>query len=1189
MYTVTISDDGMFTAEYNQPPALSVPLGISGSTIEARINEDRTFSVMIDGEWVVVTADTQVTAANGNVYGVQFVDGIPMPVYTGHSQPVMLGELGGEVTLTRAEDMTWWLGETEVKDGYVHTAANGNMYVLMMDAEGMWSAMYQKVMATLALGTQGSITLVRAEDMSWWYGSEEVGVGSEVMSDNGNTYTLWYTDGVWSARFEPVSMEIAGTGLTAMSREADDMYDVNGTTLPASGVGDITVDGAMYHVWMDDGMLAGARFDDKFKDGRYNIAVGNAALSAQDDAGLLAALGIDEEKTVANELNTHLKVRGEYFSLGTLLGTGMATRAGDNQSTIVSNALDEIRDLRQRAVATLDVFPDASDASARSSALTTLWTKVGTQVGNIFGDKVSLPRARGDDRILDDFDDIIAALSDADAFEAATASGGGGVFAGAKLSADAAASAFTAEAVEASATFGVVGNTRFGAFWKKERDDATMKLNDPAANALGAFAYGTTGTLKTLRTRHVRQGTGNAFYAGRTEAVDGKGNFFSGDIEIQVRFAAERVNAVITNLAGATGAWEYLYGNTDVAEIILPDTRLAGNASWTGNGNDATVVYSTRAGVPRPIDASYTFAGQLLGRDSGNQGNEAVGVWSLGNSADDGANYLAGGFGAMRGADLPDIRPEPDAGEGSQTMILTNKDILRDPTAAEVTAAGTRTVDGDDVVDRTTLAGTAGIDVFWDTDSPDTRGQAIADGMLTVTGRQYGADGNAIVDVDDTTKTPALSVNHLVNDAKYRTHKIDLAAALDGGTTWANGDKHVDIAKAAIEKQLRILESDIGLSDSVKEAAWMAVQNAILNNLFGDAAFTASKGGDFMDDYNASRNDDFVRAAAEALEALQNNNALKAALGDGGVFKGLAKANGKSNQAGADTVNLFDRRISRVQYAIGSTDFTRFGAWRRQTSANAEANYVDRTEDAEGDGPNSLAYSQLGKTSYQGLSDPRYPNGARMTYEGSTIAVVGDAFFEGAVDIEVLWDSGAGVDGTPGNADDVISATLNMSMSGFENMADASPLYLDTATGTNTNDAANALEEVVSIGISNVDVNEMLAVSANATNSVVTVNSVRANQVAAQPTTLVAGGSVTTDMVDGQFVGLGVGGPLAVLGTWEMDNNGTSGGTAAIGAKVTVANDDGDITHVSVTGASGDTLDTFNAVRIHGGFGAELP
>ena len=258
MYTVSISDDGMFSAE--QPPALSIPLGISGSSVEVRRNEDRTFSAMIGGEWMMITAETTATAANGNVYAaVLSPEGVPVGVmHVAAMQDVMLGALGGTIQLTQAEAMTWWYGEAEVKDGYVHTAANGNMYVLMMDADGMWSAMCQKVMVTVALGTQGSINLERAEDMSWWLGSEGVGVGSEVMSDNGNTYTLWYTDGVWSARFEPESMMIEGTGLVAMTREADDMYDDVGATLSASGVGDVTVDGAMYHVcfgWSASGPL----------------------------------------------------------------------------------------------------------------------------------------------------------------------------------------------------------------------------------------------------------------------------------------------------------------------------------------------------------------------------------------------------------------------------------------------------------------------------------------------------------------------------------------------------------------------------------------------------------------------------------------------------------------------------------------------------------------------------------------------------------------------------------------------------------------------------------------------------------------------------------------------------------------------------------------------------------------------
>ena len=275
MYTVMISDDGMFSAEYVVPAALSIPLGASGSAVDVVKNEDGTFSVMFGGEYQMITAETMVTAANGNVYrAILSPEGIPVGVmHVAAMQDVMLGALGGTIKLTQAEDMSWWYGEMAVASGYVHTAANGNMYMLTMDSEGMWSAMYQKVEVMVALGTQGSITLVRAEDMSWWLGSEAVDVASPVTSDNGNTYTLWYTDGVWSARFESESMMIEGTGLVAMTREADDMYDVGDSTLAANGTGDVTDGDAMYHVCMQDGALMGARFDAAFDadtDGNYD-------------------------------------------------------------------------------------------------------------------------------------------------------------------------------------------------------------------------------------------------------------------------------------------------------------------------------------------------------------------------------------------------------------------------------------------------------------------------------------------------------------------------------------------------------------------------------------------------------------------------------------------------------------------------------------------------------------------------------------------------------------------------------------------------------------------------------------------------------------------------------------------------------------------------------------------------------
>ncbi len=192
MYTVTLGDDGAFGAEYVRPPAASIALGASGSSVDVRRNEDGSYSYMDGGQWLVITADSRMSAANGNVYGPLLAPDGRTPVGVMHvaaMQDVMLGALGGTLQLTQAEDMTWWLGDMQVMSGHVHTA-NGNRYVLTLDAAGMWSAVYQQNMVTVSLGTQGSVTLAQAEDMSWWLGTEAFASGDSVMSDNGNKYVV---------------------------------------------------------------------------------------------------------------------------------------------------------------------------------------------------------------------------------------------------------------------------------------------------------------------------------------------------------------------------------------------------------------------------------------------------------------------------------------------------------------------------------------------------------------------------------------------------------------------------------------------------------------------------------------------------------------------------------------------------------------------------------------------------------------------------------------------------------------------------------------------------------------------------------------------------------------------------------------------------------------------------------------
>ncbi len=545
MYTVMISDDGMFSAEYVQPPALSIPLGISGSTVEIRRNEDLTFSAMIGGEWMMITAETTVTAENGNVYAAQLSpEGVPIGVmHVAAMQEVMLGALGGTVTLTQAEDMTWWLGEAEVKDGYVHTAANGNMYVLMMEEHEdhhHWVATYQPVMVMVALGTQGSVELVRAEDMTWWLGSEGVGVGSEVMSDNGNTYTLWYTDGMWTARFEPAMMEIQGTGgVMAYSREADDMYDVesvgSGMTLAADGAGEITTSaGAMYRVMMMDGMLSGVRFDSgaikgdtvHVTVGLYDPEVRFGTLNAQDSQ---VSYNLDDRDTAANEANTKVTVAGESISLGDLLGSGMASKAAaasDGMSgEFVNSAVETLTDLLTEAELYAKYQAVAEDDAGRGAfdaRLTNIAERAQGAVNMIFGThhaadtdaEIAIGDARVDivgDGTLQTEDPtatnagtnyirathtvrglnrLLDALSSADAFVDATKDGNNGVFENA-LNEDNARKAFSANKSEYMVYLGTTQNTRYGAIALKDRRSAEYTDADSAVVTEAAAVHGT--------------------------------------------------------------------------------------------------------------------------------------------------------------------------------------------------------------------------------------------------------------------------------------------------------------------------------------------------------------------------------------------------------------------------------------------------------------------------------------------------------------------------------------------------------------------------------------------------------------------------------------------------------------------------------------------------------------------------
>ena len=1158
MYTVMISDDGMFTAEFVQPPALSIPLGISGSSVEVRRNEDLTFSAMINGEWMMITADTTVMAENGNVYAaVLSPEGVPIGVmHVPAMQEVMLGALGGTVTLTQAEDMSWWLGEMAVMNGTVYTAANGNDYVLIMgehDDHIHWSAMYQSVIVTVALGTQGSVMLERAEDMSWWLGSEAVDVASEVHSDNGNRYTLWYTDGVWTARFEPESMMIEGTGLTAMTREADDMYDVNGSTLPATGMGDVTVDGAMYHIWMQDGMLMGTRFD--------------AAIDADTDHYVTNGLGIprlsgNDPDTTANETRAYLIATGDedagegMFSMSHLLGYGMASDEGAN---FVYEAVKSIQKVRAdvAALLALDSKPTGLDTILESQ-----WTKLEMALDNIFNtasdaetDATSAVRmtAPREEDILDEIDDILDALSSEDAFVAATAEDGDGVFESQALGAGAAADAFNRVMWSATATMGMTGSTRYGTALRKTSAHAKAGAS---TEEYGAFSYST--MQQTLRSADAAAVslTGIASYSGGTRAVNASGDTYSGTMDVQVRFKANSVSGVVSGLEDADGLpWQHNFA--DVDRIVLDDADLLRNATWTNGaadrtGQNAAIFYTADSGLLRPVNNQMnTFAGILLGQGA-DAGSEANGTWSVG--MEGGSGYITGGFGVVHVADTSRPTPSGDDGSAATAMLFTtNTDTGAESSMTDV---------------------------------------SIADGSLTVKQRSYGWAGR------DGGTAPTYQPLGAEGSETLITAKFDLAtmAGNSGAQVAVNGPKWIDGVITTLTRERDLLSTLQGLNSAdtqtAEEAAWVRVQDSVQFNFFGgqipvklNEAYTAL-------DSEA----DAIDLINRALDALSSNAKLEDALDpDGtGIFdhydNGTADdlgtpdvrenesdyrvydANDRRNEVSTRTIaNLRAEREYKVFSAMGTTDFTRFGFWRRESTTSARRNDGNVANVIRGPhgGPGTYAYSPLDSTNVGSLQNLSFPAGGSATYTGETIALQNTVILYGTANVDVSWGTPADV-----NAGTTVG-TMALTISGLQS-AVGDPLSQGGNDGTV--DAATAAgNEIMDIVFPTMNIvvggqgdfaNNMIVGDAQAADSdgniaydELTVADVRYRRALAGADISATG----TNTVKALFVGQGVDGPLGAIGTWTLT--------------------DDTIGRVAPDGSHTDDL----GIDIYGAFGVEVP
>ena len=1104
MYTLMMDDEGMWSAMY-VPMEGMVTVASLGLEIAAMRAEDGTWTAVhpLTQETITLTEGGMIMAGDNSYmlssdgmgnWMAAFV--MPDPV------SVMLGMHGGTRMLQRAEDGSWWYGEDAFMDGDMLMGDNGQYYTLAMGDDGMWMAMWNKpdpVMVTL--GTSGTVMLQMAEDNSWWIGDMAFSSGDTYTAANGNDYVLTYhmedDDAHWDAMFTPASMEIMGTPLTAMSREDGMGYDVNGDMLPDSGMGDVTVDGAMYHVWMDDGMLMGVRFDDAIH-GDTDMIIGDI---------MLPTLSADDEDTVGNELQTKLNVADRSFSIGTLLDQGVASDPGDN---IVTTALDKIETIRGDVSALLNLD---SEPTGLTGILGARWNAIQTQINTIFGTgAVDLPgdadNPPDSDEILSDIDDIIAALSSEDAFAEATLEDGNGVFEDAALADADSRAAFNAAKTESMANFGMTGMTRYGAVWQKQRsnavsdlmytmaDDAGTPADDSDDTArmgyVGAFAWSTVDDV--LRTRNLPD-TGNAYYEGETRAVSGDGMLYSGVIEIEIRFRNGRVSGLITNLLSDDGSpWEYQFG--EVESIILPNASLNANAGWSFTtpetdptaSQHAQITYARRAGSPRPPTLVAMFTGELTGIDS--EGAYAHGVWSVGDDASDGNEYLAGGYGAMRTSEGEDVRPGTDDGSTAETKVFSS---------------------------------------WGQVDGADAFNQSIDDGMLKLTTDQWGrtyTDPDADVADDETIGAFAVQQDDATPPANVdQAFEIDLAALIaDPDEYTQNSDTQVAQAKAALEKARSDLAVLQGLETRVttsEQAQWRAVRAALLH------IFEA-----VPEKFNIVYDDDTALGLIDrALDALSTEEAFADSIDpDGsGVFKDahLIRAAGDDGTLNTDddvltrpaASDIWARKDARIKAWTGSTDYTRFGAWRKQRNSHAVSGYADADTDGTGDRDEAqvFAYSQLKPTLYRS-GDPSFPASGSATYNGGFTAIRDRTFLEGDVTVSVSWAASGWAAGA------AVTTSLVTTLSDVRDASNGDPLMFPSG-GTASEVDSVIMSGVNASHVATGDNENQIRFSGAPTVRVAFVN--------ASLTDENVGG---THSLSGVFVGRNVDGPLGVIGMFTISN-----------------------------------------------------
>ncbi len=706
-----VLQNGVWTAMFEAPPPVVVPLGTSGESIVLQVTENGQFTK--DGR--PYTSGTSERTADGNTYRLTLANGMWTATFEAPATvQVQLGRSGETITLVAREDGTYTLdGQTFAPNSVVE--AGGNNYRVVLQ-DGEWTAVYQR-QSIPVVSADGLIVLFREEDGSHTYNNERVRDG-DTITQGGNEYELLeLSDGTWlatpastPARARVQLPEGAGTITLTRNDDGDYTYDGNvidsGDEIVVSGVryrvtqsssgtwsaalastsptrppGDITEGGIGGPTQIDEAEdFTKALFDGGTDEGTYGVGfLSRDSQATTRDRGIL----IVPARLDGPDVNNRHK-----FSVYQLMQQGLVSQQR-TAAEVAKAEIDEILakiNLKKPLYEAGAAYPD-DDIEGSGN----LWEQAEDAVGKIFGwtrednpDDVGGILGREPwsgrldtdevDDVIETFQEMVAILSDVNLFEREFED---------EIDDAGGTDNYDADdffgSVSSRIRFGSTSATRFGAY-------AVTDAGEAAASSewdTGVFAYTPADQPRTadIPTR------GEATFRGNTVAVsDGSSGttaaddpkLYAGKIELVASFSKRQVSGTITELKDEDGrALEVestdTFRNETVDEIVLPAAGASGTLGfYQVSGEDNATISFTRN--LRSESGDSTFRVQLV-----DEATEALGIWTLDKTELD--LDLEGSFGATRSGSVtaPKLpRLTDDGGEvdaDTIALLLTSDNV----------------------------------------------------------------------------------------------------------------------------------------------------------------------------------------------------------------------------------------------------------------------------------------------------------------------------------------------------------------------------------------------------------------------------------------------------------------------------------------------------------------------------------